>query len=201
MNLIEGAKSFLDEDYSTMDIGIKKAEAILNKISFTEEDVKKFCKNLNELKNSYGKMDYLAGLGIYLSLAVNEVIKEEMEIEIPIKLDFVGMNLEKGKKLVVNGEIRDLGGYELKGGELIINGSAGKNLGNYMEDGYIECEEAEDLVGIEMKGGLIKVNGKTGRLIGHSMDGGKIIVQGFESISPSYKSGTIKSEGKTIKSS
>ena len=199
MSLKEGAKEFLNENYSTMDIAIKKAQKILNTLDYNIQEIKSFTKNLKEVKNDSDDKKYVSGLGIYLSLAINRKIEDKLEIEIPLELDFIGLRLREGKKLIVKGNVRDLAGYEMKGGNLIIKGEAGNNLGNYMENGYIECESAKDLVGIEMEDGTINVSGNVGKLIGHDMKGGKLLIEGYESISPKFNNGKIKAKDNIIK--
>lgn len=198
MSLREGAKEFLNENYSTMDIAIKKAQKILNTLDYDIEEIKSFTKSLQEITKGFDNKNYVSGLGIYLSLAINKKIEDKLEIEMPIELDFVGMRLREGKKLIVKGDVRDLAGYEMKGGNLLIKGEADNNLGNYMEDGYIECESAEDLVGIEMKDSTIKVRGNVGKLTGHDMKSGEILIEGYESISPKFNNGKIKTKNNVI---
>ena len=200
MSLMGGAEKFLKKDFSTMDVGIKKAQKILNSLEYDLEDIKEFSENLKEIKKKSNKNDYFSGLGIYLSLAINRKINGKLKIKLPVELDFVGLRLRKENELVVDGNVRDLAGYEMKGGKLLILGDAGNNLGNYMRNGHIECKNAGDLVGIGMEDGVIKVKGNAGKLIGHDMKGGELEVEKCENISPKFKDGKIKSNEDIVKS-
>lgn len=77
-------------------------------------------------------------------------------------------------------------GAGMNGGQVRVEGHAGRHLGSEMCGGEIEVRgDAGDWVGGEMHGGLIRVRGKAGHLIGSAyrgsrrgMTGGTILIDG-----------------------
>jgi formylmethanofuran dehydrogenase subunit C len=65
-------------------------------------------------------------------------------------------------------------GFGMTGGEIRVQGNAGRHLGGQMGGGTIRVEgDAGDWVGAEMRGGLIQVSGHAGHLVGAAYRGSK----------------------------
>src|ERR1044071_5530386 len=77
-------------------------------------------------------------------------------------------------------------GAQMSGGEIHVQGNAGRHVGSEMTGGAIHVHgDARDWVGGEMHGGLIHVRGNAGHLIGSAyrgsrmgMTGGTIMIGG-----------------------
>ncbi|HVX13621.1 MAG TPA: formylmethanofuran dehydrogenase subunit C [Pirellulales bacterium] len=77
-------------------------------------------------------------------------------------------------------------GAQMAGGEIRVEGPAGRHLGSEMSGGRIHVTgDAGDWTGAEMRGGFIRVDGRAGDLVGSAyrgsargMTGGAIVVAG-----------------------
>ncbi len=103
------ANSFYHEDFST-------ASILLKGVDYTIKNIEDLCPRLSL---SYTKETY--SIGIFISAAINKIIKETDTIV----LDFAGI------------EVNYLG-YNLPCGNLIIKGNAGKYTGGSSEGGEIK---------------------------------------------------------------
>ncbi len=96
----------------------------------------------------------------------------------------IGFNMKKGE-IYVDGDVGMYLGAFMKGGKIIVNGNVDRFAGMNMSGGEIEIVgSAGDYLGSAyrgdygMKGGKIKVNGDAGNEVGIKMRGGEIIVKG-----------------------
>lgn len=148
IDLLEGCKSFLREKskylkYRHLDnlfimpevweIG----ERIAGEMNYTKYDLEELSKQVNvkELKI----IDTGATtVGVYVSMLVNKIIKENETITLfPVdKLTGLGGYLKKGI-LVVDGDVDKFAGFEMEGEKLMITGSAGYYLGEQMKSGKL----------------------------------------------------------------
>ncbi len=103
------ANSFNDENFST-------ASTLLKGVNYTIKDIEELCPILSK---SYA--NETNSIGIFISAAINKIIKETDTIN----LDFAGI------------EVNYLG-YNLPCGNLIIKGNAGKYTGGSSEGGEIK---------------------------------------------------------------
>ncbi|MDD3318181.1 MAG: formylmethanofuran dehydrogenase subunit C, partial [Methanosarcina sp.] len=79
--------------------------------------------------------------------------------------------------------------HGMKGGRIVIEGSARHQLGGGMDGGEILVEgNVESFCGIRQNGGLIVVNGGALRGVGAEMAGGTIVIGGkIERFSPGFE--------------
>ena len=75
--------------------------------------------------------------GIYITRAMEDMDKEEIEIYLQYPIDFIGYGLEKDKKIRIFGSVGDGAGAWMKTGTLIIFGNAHYDVGQYLKDGKI----------------------------------------------------------------
>ncbi len=165
------ANSFYHEDFST-------ASVLLKGVDYTIKNIEDLCPRLSL---SYTKETY--SIGIFISAAINKIIKETDTIV----LDFAGI------------EVNFLG-YNLPCGNLIIKGSVGNDTGNHMQSGSITiCGNAGICTGCSMKGGSIIVDGNAGSFTGDYSESGEIKVNGeIKGISNNAKA-AIFCKGKMVK--
>ena len=102
----------------------------------------------------------------------------------------------KGGKIEIKGDARNFIGSAyrgnwkgMKGGEIIIHGNAGDNIGTCILGGRISIKgNTGQFLGFRMKGGEIIVEGNVGTRVGAEMEAGKITIHGkIEEILPSFK--------------
>ena len=124
---------------STDEDKLSIASALLKGVNYTIKDIEELCPILSQ---SYA--NETNSIGIFISAAINKIIKETDTIV----LDFAGI------------EVNYLG-YNLPCGNLIIKGSVGDDIGNHMQSGSITIRgNADSFTGDYSEGGEIKVNGE-----------------------------------------
>jgi formylmethanofuran dehydrogenase subunit C len=105
----------------------------------------------------------------------------------------------------VQGDVGDCVGSSLRGeqagmrgGTIIIHGSAGVELGAHMSDGFIKVDGSVGLfAGVGMQGGTILIGGDSEGRLGAGMRGGKIILLGrVASILPGFQAEEVRSKAK-----
>ncbi len=99
----------------------------------------------------------------------NDMAAFARKVEIHVKgnvQDVVG-NTMGGGNLVVNGDARDILGYSMRGGSIYIKGSVGYRAGIHMK-GYKERQP------------VIIIGGTAGDFLGEYMAGGRIVVLGLD---------------------
>jgi formylmethanofuran dehydrogenase subunit C len=142
---------------STGEYKLSIASALLKGVNYTIKDIEELCPILSQ---SYA--NETNSIGIFISAAINKIIKETDTIV----LDFAGI------------EVNFLG-YNLPCGNLIIKGSVGDDIGNHMQSGSITIHgNAGRWTGCSMKGGSIIVEGNAGDYTGRSMHSGSITIRG-----------------------
>ena len=99
--------------------------------------------------------------------------------------DFFKVTADGAERLELEGDLRRVKyiGADMKGGQLIVNGSVGAHLGARMAGGDIcVTGDAGDWVGPEMVGGRITVKGNAGHMVGSAIRGCSSGIQGGEII-------------------
>ena len=102
--------------------------------------------------------------------------------------DFFTVSGERSDRLHVEGDLRRVDGLGAgtAGGELLIDGSAGRRVGAGMRGGWIDVRgDAGDDAGVGMQGGALRITGDAGDRLGAAlpgaskgMTGGEIVVNG-----------------------
>ncbi len=172
-NILELLKK---EDFPTVDKARRIAEEHLPE-RLGSRQVQEF---LNEVRP--GDLDYPGFLGIVLSVAVSRLPKGEYRFIVPETwkdVDFLFSALGEDYRILLEGTVGNLFGWNLKGATLVLKGDAGHELGAEMESGEIEVHgNVGDYAGSYMKGGRIVIHGNAGRYVGHRMTGGSIVIEG-----------------------
>lgn len=133
-------------------------------------------------------------VGYLTSIAAERLDEKKEELHIKEKLNFIGLELEKGK-IVADGA-GYYTGEKMKGGEIIVSGILGScpgYVGEEMKGGKItiNCPVYGGYVGWRMQGGEICIEGDC-RDAGLRMNGGKIIIKGnASSVGESMENGEI----------
>ena len=107
---------------------------------------------------------------------------------------------QNSKRIIVDGDVGNLAGTDMRSGRLLINGNADDSLGCAMKGGIIIINgNATEGVGSEMEGGTIIVKGNADRGVGFRMMGGEIHLEGdYKSLDEDIKGGKIYHKGKLI---
>ena len=102
--------------------------------------------------------------------------------------DFFTVNGERSDRVQIEGDLRNVDGLGAgcAGGELLIDGSAGRRIGAGMTGGRIDVRgDVGDDAGLGMQGGVLRVAGDAGDRLGAAapgaakgMAGGELIVTG-----------------------
>ncbi len=98
---------------------------------------------------------------------------------LPLRLparDFAGLELCGGS--IILEEARDHVGERMKGGRILVHGSAGDFLGQEMSGGGIVAKGCKDYAFRKMRGGFGVVRGFCGNYTGLGNSGGRIVVLG-----------------------
>ena len=163
------ANSFIDENFST-------ASTLFKGVNYTIKDIEELCPILSK---SYA--NETNSIGIFISAAINKIIKETDTINLDfagIEVNCLGYCLTRGN-LIIKGSVGGYTGHSMQSGSITIHGNAGDWTGNSMEDGSIIVDgNAGKYTGDFMQSGSITIHGNAGEYTGHSMEGGSIIVDG-----------------------
>ena len=139
---------------------ISTASALLKGVNYTIKDIEELCLILSK---SYA--NETTSIGIFISAAINKIIKETDTIVLDfesIKVNFLGYNLPCGN-LIIKGNAGDRTGYSMQSGSITIHGNAGDATGRFMKDGSIIVDgNAGSFTGDYMKGGSITIHGNAG---------------------------------------
>jgi len=102
--------------------------------------------------------------------------------------DFFTVSGERSDRLRIEGDLHHLDGLGAgtAGGELLLEGSAGRRIGAGMTGGWIDVRgDAGDDAGVGMQGGALRITGDAGGRLGAAlpgaskgMTGGEIVVNG-----------------------
>jgi len=158
--------------------------------NYTLNEVEALTKRLitkNELENT---------LGIYISVLINRVIRENdiVTLELKSELSCLGSYLNKGT-LIVQGNTGFGTGHYLDGGKIIVGGDTGNYAGRAMRSGELIIKgDAGVETGCGMLGGKLIVEGHSEKNTGRLMKNGKLIVHGNAGDHTGYdmKSGLIR---------
>ncbi len=187
-----GNFGFSLDNYSSFgNVDLSKASAMLEGLDYTIEDIEFICpliaysykkkcyasKNLNFLREK----DLKEAIGIFLSAAINKIIKKTDTVNIyllGIEVDYLGSYLPCGN-LIIHGNVGKMTGTCMENGIIIIEGNAGTNTGHQMKNGIIIIEGNAGInTGCFMSEGTIIVGGNVGDFTGELSYGGKIDVYG-----------------------
>ena len=151
----------------------------LKEKDFTQEDIQEIVRWLED-NIEFGGIDWHldpAGevVGKIVGYCINKSKEEEIKIDLRKDWNYLPLDVPKGRKVIVKGNIGYLGTLK-EGGEIEIDGYC-YEAGRFMEDGTIKVKKASH-VGEEMEGGKIYV-GKALKSVGRKMRGGKIYVERF----------------------
>ena len=123
-----------------------------------------FC--LHAMRSEDADFFLMGPLGLYLSALCNASTSSEVGIDCQVegvRLPLVGYRLEAGRRMRVAGNLGDLIGISLDGGELQVEGNVGHYLGAGMAKGEIVVlGSAGRFIGEQMAGGVIRVEGEVG---------------------------------------
>jgi len=175
----------------TLDTAYQKAEERARLIEYTAQGLTLFSKGLKEFETE----EFFSYTGLYLSAMSNNAREDEINLQVQDigrKLNSVGYR--NRKVLVIEGDIGNLGGYEMVGGRMIVAGNAASSLGKHLHGGEIMIRgNAGYWVGEGMMGGKITIVGHVGDLLGLEMENGEITVHGDAGnyVGRSMKGGTI----------
>jgi len=128
---------------------------IASQISYTEEDINRFCNQLNDSKNPDIQ-------GIYITALAENILREYKKVTIRINkpVDFLGF-MHHERTLIIEGVAGDYTGCKMEGGIIKVFGNSGYWTGNKMHDGKIEVYgDAGLATGERMSGGKIMIKGK-----------------------------------------
>ena len=168
--LEEFAKSNTYEDV------LSTASTLLKGVNYTIKDIEELCLTLSK---SY--TNETTSIGIFISAAINKIIKETDTINLDfagIEVNCLGYCLTRGN-LIIKGNAGKYTGDSMQSGSITIHGNAGDYTGDSMEDGSIIVDgNAGKYTGDFMQSGSITIHGNAGEYTGHSMEGGSIIVDG-----------------------
>jgi MoxR-like ATPase len=157
------------------------AENTLQTLDYDVDDVEEFVSELHHGNGGRIPREITALTGIYLSALCNHFKDEKIELNVrPIrqKIDFIGYRLQKGKTLVLKGDVGNFVGADLQGGDLVVEGSAGDSAGAGMKAGRLFISNQTGLNTGEWKiGGEIHVEGGIGSL-GRHITGGYVYQAG-----------------------
>jgi hypothetical protein len=132
--------------------------------------------------------------GIFLSAAINKVIKADDSLELDISpalpdtgqllLNDLGMRFEQGT-LILNGTVGQRVGWAQSGGKIVVNGDAEGHAAEWMSGGELVINgDLYDDSCLGMHGGVVKINGNVDPNVSFDMQSadsiGKIFVNGRE---------------------
>ncbi len=182
------ANSFIDQNFST-------ASTLLKGVNYTIKDIEELCPILSQ---SYA--NETTSIGIFISAAINKIIKETDTIVLDfagIEVNYLGYCLTRGNLIIkgsvggytgqsmqsgsitIHGNSGDATGRSMKGGSIIVDGNAGKYTGEFMQFGSITIHgNAGDRTGYSMEDGSIIVDGNAGKYTGEFMQSGSITIHG-----------------------
>jgi len=133
-------------------------------------------------------------IGCLTSIVAERLDKKKEEFHIKKKLNFIGLELEKGK--IIADDVGYYLGEKMSGGEIVVSGISGGcpgYVGQEMSGGkiMINCSVYGGFVGWRMKGGEICIEGDC-KEAGLGMKGGKITIKGNAlSVGESMENGEI----------
>ena len=163
------ANSFYYENFST-------ASTLLKKVNYTIKDIEELCPILSQ---SYA--NETNSIGIFISAAINKIIKETDTINLDfagIEVNYLGYCLTRGN-LIIKGSVGDYTGHYMQSGSITIHGNAGEYTGDFMQSGSITIHgNAGDWTGDSMQSGSIIVDGNAGKYTGDFMQSGSITIHG-----------------------
>ena len=119
------ANSFYYENFST-------ASTLLKKVNYTIKDIEELCPILSK---SYANKT--TSIGIFISAAINKIIKETDTIVLDfagIEVNYLGYCLTCGN-LIIKGSVGGYTGQSMQSGSITIHGNAGDYTGKSMEGG------------------------------------------------------------------
>ncbi len=163
------ANSFIDENFST-------ASTLLKGVNYTIKDIEELCPIFSKFYANETN-----SIGIFISAAINKIIKETDTIVLDfagIEVNYLGYCLTCGN-LIIKGSVGGYTGQSMQSGSITIHGNAGDYTGKSMEGGSIIVEGNSNAdTGVSMQSGSITVDGNAGDWTGDYMKGGSIIVEG-----------------------
>ena len=163
------ANSFIDENFST-------ASTLLKGVNYTIKDIEELCPILSQ---SYA--NETTSIGIFISAAINKIIKETDTINLDfagIEVNYLGYCLTRGN-LIIKGSVGGYTGHSMQSGSITIHGNAVGNTCCSMQSGSITIHgNAGKWTGSFMKGGSIIVDGNAGADTGDFMQSGSITIHG-----------------------
>ncbi len=163
------ANSFIDENFST-------ASTLLKGVNYTIKDIEELCPILSK---SYA--NETNSIGIFISAAINKIIKETDTINLDfagIEVNYLGYYLTRGN-LIIKGSVGGYTGHSMQSGSITIHGNSGDATGRSMKGGSIIVDgNAGKYTGDSMQSGSITIHGNAGDWTGNSMEDGSIIVDG-----------------------
>ena len=161
---------------STDEDKLSIASALLKGVNYTIKNIEELCPILSK---SYA--NETNSIGIFISAAINKIIKETDTINLDfagIEVNCLGYCLTRGN-LIIKGSVGDDTGHSMQSGSITIHGNAGDRTGDSMEDGSIIVDgNAGKYTGDFMQSGSITIHGNSGDFTGDYMKGGSIIVEG-----------------------
>ena len=161
---------------STGEYKLSIASALLKGVNYTIKDIEELCPILSQ---SYA--NETNSIGIFISAAINKIIKETDTINLDfagIEVNYLGYCLTRGN-LIIKGSVGGYTGQSMRSGSITIHGNAGGNTGCSMQSGSITIHgNSEDATGRFMKDGSIIVDGNADSFTGFCSEGGEIKVNG-----------------------
>jgi len=110
---------------------------------------------------------YLSGVAYHCPLPTLAIVTSHLA-ELP---DYIGLK-NTHKKLIIQGSAGDNVGYLMNGGNIALQGNAGRGVGRRMKRGTITIDQdADALVGSGMTGGSITINGNVYNRSNHDFNG------------------------------
>jgi hypothetical protein len=163
--------------YPEYDDYYKRISAALKDLRITAKDVEYFSLALAEFQH---EQEFDVRAGVFLSALINRGKESDYVIHtqhITMPLSFIGFKNEKN--IIVDGDVGDRVGCEMRDGSITVNGYAGTGIGTFMRGGSITVNgNAGTLVGDMMKSGEIRLKGDY-RYLGLDMkEGGRVYHQG-----------------------
>ena len=137
---------------------ISTASALLKGVNYTIKDIEELCPILSQ---SYA--NETTSIGIFISAAINKIIKETDTIVLDfagIEVNYLGYCLTRGN-LIIKGSVGGYTGQSMQSGSITIHGNSEDATGRFMKDGSIIVDgNADSFTGFCSEGGEIKVNGE-----------------------------------------
>lgn len=157
----------VDANGLTSENSYKYALTKLGGLAYTLSDVAAFARIISG-KDFTDEANYWTS-GIFVSAAVNKVIKENETVTLDfanlgVSADCIGFRLQHGR-IVIPGNAGDYLGEHMSGGEIVVKGNAGYYVGYAMSGGSIAVHgNAGGHLGRYMSAGVIQIKGKIGSI-------------------------------------